>query len=178
MSVTVTARQRIPTAMHRYAEEKLERLSRHTTLHDVTMVIDHDENRNPACQAEVIVHIHHTRLAAKVEAGTVQEAIDLVVDKADRQVLRRKDRVTDHKGHVGASGMTARSIAVTAIAAETGIVSERRLRLEPRSRVDALAEAETRADTHFFYLDEERGDVSLLVRRPGGGYDLIIADAR
>ena len=104
MNVTVTARQRISPAMHRYAEEKLARLSRHTPLDDVTMVIDHDDHRIPPSQAEVIVHLYHTRLAAKVEAPSLQEAIDLVVDKADRQVLRRKDKITEHKGHTGAGG--------------------------------------------------------------------------
>ncbi|MFN2568191.1 MAG: HPF/RaiA family ribosome-associated protein [Candidatus Dormibacteria bacterium] len=99
MSATVTARRPLAAPMISYAERKLQRLERHANLHDVSLLIDHDENRIPCCAAEVIVHIHHTRLAVKAEGKTIQEAIDRVIDKADRQVLRRKERVGQHRGH-------------------------------------------------------------------------------
>jgi len=99
MSATVTARRPLAPPLIEYAERKLQRLERHASLHDVSLIIDHDVNRIPPCATEVIVHIHHTRLAVKAEGTTVQEAIDRVIDKADRQVLRRKEKVTEHRGH-------------------------------------------------------------------------------
>jgi ribosome-associated translation inhibitor RaiA len=53
-----------------------------------------------------VAHLHHVRVAAQAQAATLPEAIDLAFDRADRQVLRRKDRVTSHKGRVGADGMS------------------------------------------------------------------------
>ncbi len=180
MGVTVTARQRIPDTMQSYAKDKLSRLSRHAYIHDVSMVIERDGKRAPACSAEVIVHLHHTRLAAKATAPTVQEAIDLVMDKADRQILKHKDRVIERKGRTGADGepLTVEADGSLPEADDSGIVSERCTRLQPLSRVDALAEAERRGDSHFFFLDEERGDVSLLLRRAAGGYDLVVTNVR
>ena len=103
--VSVTARRALTEAQRTYAEAKLGRLARHTQLHDISIVIDHESHTLRVCTAEVVVHLHHLRLVARAEGATVQEAVDRAVDKADRQVLRRKDRVTHRKGHVGADGL-------------------------------------------------------------------------
>lgn len=105
MRVSITTRHPVSSAVREYAEQKLRRLERHASLHDIAMVIDHDAHRLPPATAEVIVHIHHVRLTARVDGTTVQEAIDRVIDRVDRQVLRRKERVTIRKGRVGADGL-------------------------------------------------------------------------
>jgi ribosomal subunit interface protein len=102
--VSITARQPLPDSMQGYAREKLARLARHTNLHDVTMIIDHDIHSHRLSRVEVVAHLHHVRVAAQGQAPTLPEAIDLAIDRADRQVLQRKDRVTDRKGRVGANG--------------------------------------------------------------------------
>lgn len=181
MRVTITARQRLAPALRAYAEEKLQRLGRHVSLHEVAMVIDHDERRVPPTSIEVISSLHHARLAAKVQADTVREAIDKVVDRADRQVLRRKDRVTDRKGRTGAGGIvhlrTARASDAGAPPDPRAVVGERRVRLRPMELGDAIGEMLRRNESHFLYLHEDRGDVVLLVRRPGG-VEMVIGDTR
>ena len=57
----------------------------------------------PAASAEIVLHVHRTRLAARCEAANVHEAIDGVIDKADEQVRRFRDRVTDRKGRIRAN---------------------------------------------------------------------------
>jgi len=101
----VTARRPLTDAQRSYAESKLARLARHTQLHDLNMVIDENGHAPPSCTVEIVIHLHHTRLVARATAVTLQEAVDLAVDRADRQALRRKDRVTHRKGHVGADGV-------------------------------------------------------------------------
>ena len=176
MAVTVTARQRLTPAVRRYAEEKLERLERHTHIDDLSLLIDCDPNRLPAASVEIIVHLYHTRLAAKCDAATVQEAIDLVVDKADRQVLRKKEKVTERKGRVSAAHPPPEPRPRRSIHANAGIHGERRVRLRPLTLDGAIAEADRRGDDHFLYLREEGGGVAVLVRRAGGGFDLVIGD--
>ena len=96
----------MPSNLHEYARAKVERLTRHTNLHDVKMIIDHDIHSHRLSRVEVVAHLHHVRVAAQAQAPTLPEAIDLAVDRADRQVLRRKERVTGHKGRIGADGIT------------------------------------------------------------------------
>ena len=92
--------------MQQYAHTKVERLLRHANLHDVNVIIDHDIHSHRLSRVEVVAHLHHVRVAAEAQAATLSEAIDLACDRADRQVLRRKDRVTKRKGRVGADGVT------------------------------------------------------------------------
>ena len=103
--VSITVRQPLPASLEDYVRGKLDRLSRHTNLHDVNVIIDHDIHSHRPSRVEVVAHLHHVRVAAQAQAPTLPEAIDLAVDRADRQVLRRKDRVTSHKGRIGADGV-------------------------------------------------------------------------
>ena len=105
MRLTVAGRQRLEPEVRAYAEEKLRRLERHAHLHDVSLMLDHDSKRVPEAFAEVVVHLHHQRLAAKVDGTSLREAIDRVIDKADEQIRRRRERITDHKGRVGADAV-------------------------------------------------------------------------
>ena len=104
--VSITLRQPLPANLHDYARTKVERLTRHANLHDVTLIIDHDIHSHRLSRVEVVAHLHHVRVAAQAQAPTLPEAIDLAIDRADRQVLRRKERVTGHKGRVGADGIS------------------------------------------------------------------------
>jgi putative sigma-54 modulation protein len=104
--VSITVRQPLPANLNDYARAKVGRLMRHTNLHDVNVIIDHDIHSHRLSRVEVVAHLHHVRIAAQAQAPTLPEAIDLALDRADRQVLRRKDRVTGHKGRVGADGLS------------------------------------------------------------------------
>ena len=104
--VSITLRQPLPPNLHEYARAKVERLTRHTNLHDVKVIIDHDIHSHRLSRVEVVAHMHHVRVAAQAQAPTLPEAIDLAIDRADRQVMRRKDRVTRHKGQIGADGIS------------------------------------------------------------------------
>lgn len=179
MNVNITARQRVPAEVREYAEEKLGRLARHANLHDISVVLDHEPRRGTDASAEIVVHLHHTRLAAKAQAATLHEAIDRALDKADEQIRRKRERVTEHKGQVGADAMPPQPASpARARHGGDGTVLERRARLRPMTLDDALAEIDRRDLGYLLFLDDASGEVSLLTRRGGGGFDLVVADTR
>ncbi len=93
-----------------YAEERLARLERHASLHDVTLTVSRDASLVPEASAEVVIHLHHYfRPAAHYQAATVREAIDGAVDRADEQVRRRQERIGSRKGRLGADALPPRS---------------------------------------------------------------------
>jgi len=103
MHLTVTARTHLDPALRSYAEEKLARLDRHDTgIHGARAVLEDDVHRTPRASAEVFVHLRHEQLVARAEAATLREAVDRVLDKIDAQILRRKERVKEHKGKAAA----------------------------------------------------------------------------
>ncbi len=105
MRVSVVAQTPEPVRVRTYAEARVGRLRRHSRLQDASMVVTAAPGRTPPCHVELVVHLHHTRLVATADAETVQEAIDVAVDRADHQVLRQKEKITDHKGLRGADGI-------------------------------------------------------------------------
>ena len=87
----------VTDALRSYVDEKIARLERHfdhvTNVHVILSV----EKLNK--KAEATVHI----AGADVFADSVHEdmyaAIDSLVDKLDRQVLRHKEKVKSHRGN-------------------------------------------------------------------------------
>lgn len=109
MQVRVVARRQVPADARAYAEERLARLERHASLHDVTLTVSRDASLVPEASAEVVIHLHHVRLAAHHQAATVREAIDGAIDRADEQVRRRQERIGSRKGRLGADALPPRS---------------------------------------------------------------------
>ncbi|HKR99705.1 MAG TPA: HPF/RaiA family ribosome-associated protein [Candidatus Dormibacteraeota bacterium] len=103
--MTFVARHPVPAELRRYAEEKLQRLERHGSVLEAALTVDLEQRRVPPATAELIVHLRHVRLTSHVEGTTLREVVDRVTDRGDRQVLRRKERVKEHKGRVGANGV-------------------------------------------------------------------------
>lgn len=91
--------------LRQYAEEKVLRLDRHfDQIHEARLDIEAEALRRaePVKVATLQVHVNGSVLKARVEATEVAEAVDLVTDKLDEQLRRRKERITDHKGtHLG-----------------------------------------------------------------------------
>jgi putative sigma-54 modulation protein len=87
--------------LREYAEAKLRRLDRHfDRIVDARLELDLDGRKSvdPAKTAALYVHVSRNLLSAKVRARDLHEAVDLVIDKLDEQLRRRKERLTAHRG--------------------------------------------------------------------------------
>jgi ribosomal subunit interface protein len=102
MRVSILIGHHVPPATRDYALVKLRRLERHANLDELDLTVERASAVLPEASAEIVLHLHHTRLVARCEAASVSEAIDGVIDKADEQVRRLHDRTTDRKGRIGA----------------------------------------------------------------------------
>jgi putative sigma-54 modulation protein len=191
MNLTVTARSRLDPSLRTYAVQKLERLERHEgRIHMARAVLEEDDRRVPKASAEVFVHLHHTRLMARCDGDTLREAIDKVADKIDRQILRQKERVKEHKGHAAAGsdplapsprhvlGTEAVGAAAPAPVAADPVASRRNVRVRPMALADAVAAFERGAEPFLLFLDEDEGDLCLLARRQDGEVELVVGDTR
>jgi putative sigma-54 modulation protein len=93
----------ITAALRDYAQEKLGRLSKHFDNHlDARMILSVDKLDH---KAEATLHTPGKTLFADAMAADMYAAIDLLVDKLDRLVIKQKEKAKDH--HRGES--TARS---------------------------------------------------------------------
>ena len=93
-------------ALREYVQNKLERIKRHfDNVIDVTVILAVDSNteKDKRQRAEINVHMRGKDLHVESEAADMYAAIDLLMDKLDRQVLRHKDKIQDHQ-HAGVRG--------------------------------------------------------------------------
>lgn len=87
----------ITNSMRAYVDEKIARLERHfdhvTNVHVILSV----EKLNK--KAEATVHIAGADVFADSTHEDMYAAIDSLVDKLDRQVIRHKEKVKSHRGN-------------------------------------------------------------------------------
>lgn len=84
----------ITKALREYVNSKLERLERHfdqVTAIDVILSVE-----KLVQKAEATVPVNGNNLFAFAEDQDMYAAIDALVDKLDRQIIKRKEKLTDH----------------------------------------------------------------------------------
>ena len=116
MLVTVSGHHvDVTLAMKDYATEKAERLARYFGAREATVTLKIEGGRH---LAEFIVYApkHHT-LIAEAEGLDMYAAIDVVVDKIERQLVRMKEKWADHRAK---EGRTASEAAATEEREEAG----------------------------------------------------------
>ena len=84
----------ITPAIHDYTTGKLERVVRHfDNVIDVNVILSVDKLKQ---KAEVTVHLSGKDVYVEVIDEDLYAAVDMLVDKLDRQIQKHKQRVQDH----------------------------------------------------------------------------------
>jgi putative sigma-54 modulation protein len=166
----------IPGQLIQYAEARLLRLGRHfDRILEVEVDFEEESHRgsNPSCVARITVHTdgrRHPVAHAHETAPDPRSALDLTLDKIDRQVVKLKEKIKIERKR--ASAAVAESETETEPAGDGGL--ERvRLKLQPQSIEDAEAALETGRHPFYVFLDEGSGMVNICFRRPDGGLTVI-----
>ena len=83
----------VTSALRDYVRGKLERVTRHfDQVIDAHVILSVDKLRQ---KAEVTLRVPGRELHCESAEDDLYAAIDLMIDKLDRQVLRYKDKLTD-----------------------------------------------------------------------------------
>lgn len=84
----------VSSALKDYVGQKLEKLERHFDhLTDIHCILTVEKLRH---KAEATVHLTGGTLHASAEQEDMYAAIDSLVDKLDRQVIKHKGKLNDH----------------------------------------------------------------------------------
>ena len=84
----------ITTSLRDYVENKLEKLERHFDhINSVNVVFTVEKNDQIA---EGTVRLNGTDVFASAHNPDMYHAIDALVDKLDRQILKHKGKITQH----------------------------------------------------------------------------------
>lgn len=84
----------VTPSMREYVNEKFEKLERHFDhINNVYVVLKVEKLRQIA---ESTLHVNGSELFASVEHENMYAAIDNLIDKLDRQVLKHKEKIKRH----------------------------------------------------------------------------------
>ena len=97
MNLNITGHHvEVTPAIREYVTTKLDRVIRHfDNVTSVAVILSVEKLRQ---KAEVTVHVRGKDIFVENEDTDMYAAIDALIDKLDRQVLKYKDKASDH-GH-------------------------------------------------------------------------------
>jgi len=98
MQLTISGHQiDLTDSLKNYISEKMQRVERHFDhLNSIDVVLHVEKIRH---EAEATVNAKGITLHAKSDAENMYASIDSLVDKLDSQVLKHKDKITNHKSN-------------------------------------------------------------------------------
>ncbi|TMC02284.1 MAG: ribosome-associated translation inhibitor RaiA [Chloroflexi bacterium] len=167
----------VPSRLVDYAEQRLLRVGRHFDLVQEVEVEFADESHRGSA-ASCMVHItvrtdgrRHPVAHVTERATEARTALDLALDKVDRQVVKLKEKIKIERKR--ASHAVAGGDDDDGVETGSGELERVRMKLRPESVEDA-AEALATADHPFYvFLDEGTGMVNVCYRRADGGLTVI-----
>ena len=100
MNLTISGHHlEVTPALRSYVTTKLDRITRHfdqVVAVKVLLTVEHHKEKERRQRAECNIHVKGSDLFSESAHEDLYAAVDELVDKLDRQVVRHKDRIQDH----------------------------------------------------------------------------------
>ena len=187
MKTNLTARNlELSDRLRTQVERKLQRLDRIThdlAEADVELIAKASHAADSSQVAEVTLRNNGDVLRSTAAGSTPIAALDMVLDKLERQVVRTKEKPGSiRKRHADEIESVLHREALGTIEPEAynqpadggpSVVKTKRFDMLPMFEEDAIAQMEELGHAFFVYLDAETEEVAVLYRRTDGNYGII-----
>lgn len=156
-----------------YVEERLKKLKKYIDNPvDARVILSVEKFRNTA---EINLMANGLNVNGKEEEKDMHLAIDNAIEKIERQLKKRKEKVRGFKTNPSRNGESGEESA-----AEEGdespdakVVETRKVVLKPMSIDDAVLEMETTKNRFVIYRDSSTENVNVIYRREDGKFALM-----
>ncbi|HVD00963.1 MAG TPA: ribosome-associated translation inhibitor RaiA [Candidatus Dormibacteraeota bacterium] len=157
-----------------YTQRRLEKLGRHfRPVLDAEVLFTAESKRGGENEKAVKILVHmdgrkHPVLSAEEHGKDLQAALDLALEKVDRQVLKLKDRIV-HKHRAGPDDGEAPAVSDTVTEGPERVIT----RVKAESVSQAMDALEANGHLFHLFLDEDNGELNLIYRRADGTVSII-----
>jgi len=95
MQIKITGHHlEVTDSMREYVNQKLQKLERHfEKVTEIDVILSLEKLKH---KAEATVYVNGNNLFADCQDDDMYAAIDALTDKLDRQIIKRKEKITDH----------------------------------------------------------------------------------
>ncbi|WP_110112514.1 ribosome-associated translation inhibitor RaiA [Bacillus sp. CGMCC 1.16541] len=171
----------VTPAIKDYVEKKLSKLERYFDETPKTDAYVNLKVYNNNQKIEVTIPMTDLVLRAEETHGDLYAAIDLVVDKLERQIRKHKTKVNRKLREKGAPKYVFAQLedeaAATAIATEEEedleLVRTKRFNLKPMDSEEAILQMNMLGHSFFVFTNAETNVTNVVYRRKDGKYGLI-----
>jgi putative sigma-54 modulation protein len=179
MRVTVTFRHIEATeALRKYAQDKLQRLSKY--LHrpmDAHVILSVLKKNH---RAEINLSANGTSLFSEDETNDLYSAIDLALDKIERQVKKLNAKRKNHQAEHTLPGLRLQVLSPDRFD-ERGapeIIRTQRVPAKPMSVEEAVMQMDLTNNEFFVFRNAQSESLSVIYRRKDGNYGLIESEGQ
>jgi putative sigma-54 modulation protein len=180
MQISVTFRHMDPVEeLKQYAFSKVAKVKKYFyNPIEANIILTREKHRNIA---EVTLVVNRFTLKGQEETSDMYSAIDLAMDKIERQIKKHKDRIRRHK--------TNHTVPLSNVELEMGdpeggdsgegshIVETKRFSTKPMSLDEAVLQMDILKEQEIFaFANDVSGEVNVLYRKKDGNYGLIIPE--
>jgi putative sigma-54 modulation protein len=166
MNIIVNGRHlSVTPALKSYAEEKIGKFDKYVSnISEAIVTLSVEKYRH---KAEVLLKVNGVMIQAESVTGEVYSAIDEVVEKLEKQILRYKEKLHSYR-------KVEKRPLETAVAKEKGrIIKLKKFDMKPMDPEDAVEQMELLEKDFFVFTNKHSGDINVIYRRKDGNYGLI-----
>ncbi|MBI5345304.1 MAG: ribosome-associated translation inhibitor RaiA [Deltaproteobacteria bacterium] len=132
--------------------------------------------------AEATIAANGVKINAQGDTQDMYSAIDMAIDKLDKQVRRHKEKVKEHKPHNPEASPAVRygeNAAEPGRGAASGgprIIKKENQFVKPMSVEEAVMQMDALKNDFLVFTDSATGNISVIYRTKGPDYGLIEAE--
>ena len=162
-------------SLREYVIEKLSRAKKHFgDQNEINVVLSSEKHRYTA---EIILKAGKITANAKEETDDMYSAIDLAVDKVDRQMKKHKEKLKSHKVNIKPQKATSRYDTLPSENAEESqqpkIIKTENVFAKPMSLEEAVDQLSLLNSDFLVFINDSNRKVNVIYYRKDGDYGLI-----
>ena len=182
MQIAVTFRHMdVSEPVKSYVEEKLARVKKYIE-EPIDAQVALSVEKKIRHHAEVTIVAKGITIKGSEETSDMYAAIDLVVDKIERQLKRYKEKIKAHKP-AAERGREVQKTVISAESIEEGaaqptIIRTRNFPVKPMSVEEAVMQMDLLHKDFLVFTDATSEEINVVYRRKDGNFGLIVPQAR
>ena len=167
----------VTPAIREYVEKKVAKLERYfTETPEATVNVNLRFNQDKTSKVEITIPMPQLVLRAEETNADMYAAIDLIVDKLERQIRKHKTKVNRKFREKGSMATMFTSPAAELAEAEEDeleVVRTKRFDLKPMDSEEAILQMNMLGHNFYVFTNAETNRTNVVYKRKDGRYGLI-----
>lgn len=177
MQVTTTFRHMEQSeALKAYAEEKIERVKKYIDS-PINVQVYFTVEKKIRHIVEIVINAKGVNTKASESTNDMYAAVDAVIDKIERQLVRYKEKIKAHKPNGDEHGrqVSKKIFEADSIESATGsvVIKTTTETAKPMSVEEAVMQMDLLHKDFIVFTDADSSEINVLYRRKDGNFGLI-----